>query len=562
MKKIILVIILVLAAVLRLYKISSFPAGLNADEAALGYNAYSLLLTGKDEHGHILPINLESFGDFKPAGYSYLLIPVVKILGLTEFAVRLPSAIFGVIAVLLVYLLTKEIFENLSFKNYSGFACSEPGRRGIWDLRIEEIASILLAISPWHLHFSRGAWEVNISTTLLLLAVVFFVKWLKNKKISFLLTVTVTLTLSMYFYQSTRVIAPLLGFGLFILYSKTLIKYPRQLILNVLLLLLLLLPLAMSIAKSDASSRLSGVGLLADEGPLNRVKEFRGQHSSLPLLSKFLHNRPVIYSIQFISNYLSHFDGSFLFVNGDLIERNRIPETGLFYLTDFVFLTLGAYFIIHNSFSNFRIIWLWLFIAPVASALTFQVPHALRAQNLLIPMIILISAGGYSLKETPFKATPFKAKRSLLFILAVVYVWQFARYLHQYYVHYPQTYPAAWEYGFKELISYVQSNQNRYDRIWITDKYDQPYILFLFYLKYPPQMFHGHHQLTFRDKFNFSTVRNFDKYHFESSPWEKVRDIHSTLIVAAPKDIPDVGVNIVKTINFPNGNPAFKIVSN
>src|SRR3990167_8489226 len=103
MSKKILFLTLVLAAFLRLYQISHYPAGLNADEAALGYNAYSLLLTGRDEHGHVLPVNLESFGDFKPAGYSYLLVPMIKIFGLTEFAVRLPSVLFGVLAVLGIY---------------------------------------------------------------------------------------------------------------------------------------------------------------------------------------------------------------------------------------------------------------------------------------------------------------------------------------------------------------------------------------------------------------------------------------------------------------------------
>ena len=89
-----LILILLLAAVLRLGAISSFPSGFNADEAALGYNAYSLLLTGRDEHGNILPVNLESFGDYKPALYSYLLVPLVRFLGLTVFAVRLPSALW------------------------------------------------------------------------------------------------------------------------------------------------------------------------------------------------------------------------------------------------------------------------------------------------------------------------------------------------------------------------------------------------------------------------------------------------------------------------------------
>lgn len=149
-----------------------------------------------------------------------------------------------------------------------------------------------------------------------------------------------------------------------------------------------------------------------------------------------------------------------------------------------------------------------------------------------------------------------------LCFLVISYFWQFTRYLHQYYIHYPRTYPAAWEYGFKELVPYVESVKDRYNRILVTDKYDQPYILFLFYSRYLPHEFQNNHQLTVRDKFNFSTVRNYDKYHFASTSWDKVRDIHSALIVAAPQDIPDVGVNVIKTIYFPNGSPAFKIVSN
>ncbi|MEK7504094.1 MAG: glycosyltransferase family 39 protein, partial [Patescibacteria group bacterium] len=103
---------------------------MNADEAALGYNAYSLLTTGRDEHGHAWPINLESFGDFKPAGYAYMLIPFVKVLGLTELAVRLPSALFGILGVLGIYLLTKELFNR----------------------QTGQLAALMLAISPWHLH--------------------------------------------------------------------------------------------------------------------------------------------------------------------------------------------------------------------------------------------------------------------------------------------------------------------------------------------------------------------------------------------------------------------------
>lgn len=533
MKKFLLILILVLASVLRLYKLSSYPAGLNADEAALGYNAYSLMLTGRDEHGHSWPVNLESFGDFKPAGYAYLLIPFIKVFGLTEFAIRLPSAIFGILAVLFIYLLVKELTPIPSLCQREG---SERGE--LWAL----LSALMLAISPWHLHFSRGGWEVNVATTLMLIGV-----WLFLKKRFELCALS--FALSMYTYQSARIAVPLLGLGLFLLYR------PKRIFVALIIGLLLLIPLTYNLITTDAASRLSGVGLLADVGPLNRAKELRGQHPawSSPL-SRVLHNRPVLYFIQFLKNYTDHFSGDFLFVNGDVIPRNRVPETGLLYFTDFIFLSIGVIYLLRakDQRPEAKIIWLWLAIAPLAAALTFQTPHALRAHSMVIPLTILVSLGLYS----------FPRRKLLLALVAVVYVWQFSRYLHEYYVHYPQDYPYAWEYGFKELVAYTESVKGRYSKILVTDKYDQPYSLFLFYSKYPPQDFQGHHVLTFRDIYNFSTVRDYDKYHFAATPWSQVSDIHSSLIVAAPEDIPEVGVNIVKTINFPNGQPAFKIISN
>ena len=538
--KIILIAILILAAVLRLFRLSGFPAGFNADEAALGYNAYSLMTTGRDEHGHMLPVNLESFGDFKPALYAYLLIPFIKIFGLTEFAVRLPSALAGILSVYLIYLITRILFEKLEFE---------------YSLKIEGIAALLLAISPWHLHFSRGAWEVNLASTFILIGLYNFLLYLKNKKfINFQLS-TFNFALSLYTYQSTRLIAPLLGLGLFLLYFKPLIRNPKHIIITFLTLTLTLAPLIISIIRSDAASRFTGVGFTSDPGPVNRINELRGQHPGgiSTVLSKLLHNRPVIYTIQFAKNYLSHFDGNFLFVNGDAIARNKVPETGLLYLTDVILLFIGVIYLLRHPGPNTKIIWLWLLITPITSSLTFQVPHALRAQMMVYPLIIICALGLYNLR----KLVPIAYCLTILLMF-----WQISRYLHEYYVHYPQTYPAAWEYGFKEMVSYVNSVKDRYEKIIITDFYDQPYILYLFYSRYPPQGFQGQHQLTVRDIYNFSTVRSFSKFEFTSTPWEKVRDIHSSLIVAAPDDIPAVGVHVVKTIYFPNNQPAFKIISN
>src|SRR3990170_7487222 len=105
--KILLVAVLLLATLLRFWRLGDYPA-LNADEAAIGYNAYSLIQTGMDEHGNSWPIHFQSFNDYKPGLYFYLVLPFVKFSGLNEWAVRIPGAFLGVATVYLIYLLVKE----------------------------------------------------------------------------------------------------------------------------------------------------------------------------------------------------------------------------------------------------------------------------------------------------------------------------------------------------------------------------------------------------------------------------------------------------------------------
>src|SRR3989344_6006618 len=145
-------IIILLALVLRFWRLDTYPA-LNADEAAIGYNAYSLIQSGLDEHGNSWHIHFQSFNDYKPGLYFYLVLPLVKILGLNVWAVRIPGAILGVATVYIVYLLVKELLKD-RFTQTKELINAE---------MMASIASLMLAISPWHTHYSRGGWEVNVA---------------------------------------------------------------------------------------------------------------------------------------------------------------------------------------------------------------------------------------------------------------------------------------------------------------------------------------------------------------------------------------------------------------
>lgn len=538
-----LVFIVLLAILLRFVNLSSYPA-FNADEAALGYNAYSLIKTGRDEHGNSWPVHFQSFNDFKPGGYVYMIIPFIYIFGLSEMSVRFLSALLAVGSVFLLYLLVAKSFKSI---------------------KLALISAFFLAISPWHVHFSRGAWEVNVATFFIIFGIYLFKLFLEKKDFKLLFVSCLTFVISLYTYHAARVIAPLIVVGLGLIYFRQLDfkKYLRNYILIFGLSIFLLMPLGIDLLKGDVSSRAAGVGLFADPGPISRIEEQRTQHGDFrDLGARLLHNKLVNYGLAFMDNWMEHYHGLFLFLSGDDIQRNKVPETGQMYTYDLLFALIGLVVILKNlNKSNYQFVLLWLLIAPIAASLTFQSPHALRAQNMAIPLVVISAMGASAVLDFILQ------KRNIVFrILAItafcaVIVWGFLRYQHMYWYHMDKEYPYSSQYGVKELVEYVSNNFNQ-KTVVVTDRYDQPYILFLFYTNYDPLKFQEGHQLTPKDGYGFSTVRSFDRYRFYSIKFDEMRiEYPNSLIVGTPEEIPDEA-NIIQKIKGSNEFEYFNIVAN
>jgi 4-amino-4-deoxy-L-arabinose transferase-like glycosyltransferase len=192
-----LIIILIIAIFLRFFQLGKTPQGFYLDEAALGYNAYSLMETGKDEFGKSWPILFRSFGDFKAPVYTYLLIPIYKIFGMNVWTTRSLSATMGVIGIWFCFWLIK----NLSKKT-----------------NLALISILLLSISPWHLIFSRTSYETNVAFTFFIIALWSFYKFKQNRK--YLILAAIMAALSFLTYHSERVIVPLVFLVLFIKENK------------------------------------------------------------------------------------------------------------------------------------------------------------------------------------------------------------------------------------------------------------------------------------------------------------------------------------------------------
>lgn len=488
--KIKLFVILILAFLIRSWSINSLPS-LNPDEAALGYNAYSLLQTGRDEHGEAWPIHFKSFGDYKPGGYVYLALPSIKLLGLTPFAIRLPNLIFSILTIFVLY----RLVLLLTF-----------------DFRLSLLSAFVLTLSPWHIHFSRGAWESNTALFFILIGLYWFYRYLLDKKWFFLFFFPLPLVISLYTYHSARLIVPVLFTTLIIFNLKKFLT--KNAFLSCWLALLFILPLIISFV-SIGTSRLSGVGLTADRGPLSRSEELLNQHPAFTYFDRVIHNKRLLYLLSWGQKYLSHFDLNFLFLTGDEVPRSKSPDMGQLYLFELPLIILGLSFLYKqpsfprkrepNSFKALKLfLFSFLLTAPLASSLTFQSPSALRSLSLVLPLSILTSLGLFSLKKL----------RHIKPLIFIVYFVSFIYFADAYFIHAPRRYPFAWNSGFSDIIPFIESQKNSFKKIYFTSKYDQPYILYLFFSKYPPENLQSQINLSPPDIFGFSTVSTIDNITF------------------------------------------------
>jgi len=212
----ILILIVLLAGFLRFYKLDKMPASLNWDEVAAGYNAYTIANWGADEYGNKFPIVFKSFADDKHPVHIYLTAIVVKIFGLTDYYIRATSAGIGVLSVIAIFFLARELFKSDISALFS---------------------ALFLAVSPYSIHFSRGLWENNFALFFLTAGVTIF--YIGLRKYEYLIPIAFSFFgLSFFSYHSAKVVVPVVVFLICIANIKQLFKNKIGLTISVLVALL------------------------------------------------------------------------------------------------------------------------------------------------------------------------------------------------------------------------------------------------------------------------------------------------------------------------------------
>ena len=537
MKRIVLLFIIILGVILRLYMLSSLPPSLTWDEASWGYNAYSLSIDGRDEFGRVPITYLQSFGDYKPPVYAYLTVPFVKILGLNEFSVRLPSALLGAATILLTYLLTKKIFNSASEKKKEVVAL---------------LASLVLAISPWHIMLSRAAFEANIATFFIVLGVyLFFVSF--EKKWTLPLSV-LSFMLSMYTFNTSRVFVPLLGIFLFFRYLKELLRDKRAFALSLVFGFLLFLPLFLFLVTPEARLRYKEVNIFSDQSIVIRANQ-QMENNENALWSRLVHNRRVGYALSYAKHYLDNFDPQFLFIRGDGNPKFSIQDVGQLYIWEIPFLVLGILFIFRKREGYSMIIPFWILLGIIPAGVARETPHALRVETVLPTFQILTAYGLYHAYGF-FNRKLFKIHTALAFVLLILFlaIFNFFYFTHNYLAHYPKEFSSEWQYGYRETIKFIAENSSSYDKVHITNALGRPYIYFLFYTKYPPEKFRED-STVYEDAAGFTHVSSIGKYMFEDNLSEKVDISERNLFVDVPRNLPPK-IKILKDFRRLDGSVA------
>lgn len=459
------IVILLLASFLRLYHLTSDPPSPYWEEVALGYDAYSIALTGKDHHSNPYPIlAFPSYGDYKPSGYFYAIVPFVKLFGLNLLAVRLPSALAGIFSVLLLYLIGAELYSK----------------------KFGLIVSLLYAIQPWSLQFSRAGFEVNLATMLVILGAYFLVR--SRKQPLWLPCGVISFGLSMYTYHAARLFAPLMGLlvGIFLLtvwFRSKRVKKKHVIIsfaLSLFLAIAMVLPFVLNLHNPAVDSRYSQTTVFSNPAPVLESNKQIALHGNTRI-AKLLYHRYWYMAGEVISGYISFFNPTFLFEKGDGNLRHSVVLFGLLYPVEALTILTGLLFIVvrKDKVALFAIV--WILVATIAPSLVTPTPHGLRFL-LASPAFAFLSAYGV------WELVEMKKSwlRIAVFILVVVFVISCSMYVNYYHTRYPVAAQGDWQYGYQQLYAALSHFKKPGEQVYVTREQGRPSMYYLFYTSYNP----------------------------------------------------------------------------
>lgn len=432
--------VILLAIGLRFWKLGGIPIGVTHDEMGFIYNAYSIAKTGRNVLGEQLPIftwlNQGGF-PFLPVPI-YLSVPVFWFLPLSATSGRLLPGVMGVLDVLLLYLLVKQILGN---KN---LAC---------------LSALFLAISPWHLHFSRSAYDPNYSLFFYLVGIVLFLHEARRKKI-FILS-TVSFFLAIYSYRAMNVLyVPLMGVLLW--YGLSALKIARlqliSFVVGVCAVVFSFLIVSNMYGKAYTAEALKIIDPKIASEIDTQISESKGP---LALRRVFL-NKPMYIIGKLRENYVRSYSPEFLFLYTEPSKIYSIWSRGRLYFIDVIFILLGFLYLCRHTNKRGAAFIIGLVFIGGLPGMVGGFPYSARNMFLSIVFPILTAAGVMHILNI-IQSKIFKFL--CISILIVIYAYVFGSYLFDYYGRYAYYGAEAWNKSLQDLSGVINKNKNHYQKV-------------------------------------------------------------------------------------------------
>lgn len=462
--------IIVLAAAIRLFALGGVPHGLTWDEAAIGYNGYAIVTTRRDEWLVRLPLSFQSFGDYKAPLAIYINGIFTFLLGLSPTVVRLPFALAGIFSCVFLYFLIKELGLFLGIKEKNILAL---------------LGALSLAISPWHIHFSRIGFEAGISLLFSTMGITMLFAALNRRKMLSQLKATAVITLSglsfvaaLYTYHSAKIYVPIILIVLALFFVRTeLLHCIRKYLLGTVLALLIssaaVYPLITDTLWGNGATR-AGV-LLFSEG-----------YPALILAQKIF------------TQFLAHFSPAFLF-GGEVHNYRHTAGAGILYPVGAFVIAAALWLWIKKKVSPplhrfFMISLTLLCVGILPAALSQEAPHENRALFAILGLTLLEAGGVFALAKN---ITNQVYKKMIVGSIALIYMFFALHFMQFYFTTFAQASAADFQDGYLEAFQLAQKYEKgtdgmpKVEKILFTSEYGQPYIFALFTKKSNPIWYRG-----------------------------------------------------------------------
>ncbi len=342
--------VIILASFFRIWQLDSLPPGLYPDEAMNGNDVLS------DPGKIFYPENNGREGLFM-----WLIYLSFSAFGASIWSIRIVSALIGILTVAGTYLLVNELFYK---ENKAKF--------------ISLFSSFFLAVSFWHVNFSRTGFRAILVPLILTFSFYLLFKGFRTKRIRYFIASGIVFGLGFYTYTVFRLAVLLLAAALIILWLMRK-ECPKKQILRFAAALLLAafftaLPIGIYFLEHPDFfiGRATGVSVFASENPIKALGE-----SVLAHLAMF--------NWKGDSNWRHNLSGS----------PQLLWPVGILFL-------IGLTISVKNSFKFLkdRQYWPYLFLSAwwifllLPSMLTAEgVPHALRSIGAVIPSIVFAAIG-------------------------------------------------------------------------------------------------------------------------------------------------------------------------